>query len=189
MNRSQKWYRKAKPTASIVPIARFVSPTCWALKNGGYGCLFSLTGVDDEGLTDDAVSHVINRVYGALQTLPSSARLYQYVRIRRGFPIPRQSKYDNAVLETFVTDRINFLNQNAGFHRVELFWALTIEPPSLHSKVKRLAPDDYARQTARLTADLTKAAELLASNLAHLVGLRILEKQEVASFFSYLLNI
>ena len=35
-----------------MPISRFVGPNIFALKAGGYGCLFSLTGMDEESLTD-----------------------------------------------------------------------------------------------------------------------------------------
>ena len=44
------WFAKARAACSIVPIARFVGPEIFALKGGGYGCLFSLTGIDEEGL-------------------------------------------------------------------------------------------------------------------------------------------
>ena len=46
------WFAKAGAACSIVPISRFVGPNIFALKGGGYGCLFSLTGMDEEGLTD-----------------------------------------------------------------------------------------------------------------------------------------
>jgi type IV secretion system protein VirB4 len=46
------WFAKAGAACSIVPIARFVNDRIFALKGGGYGCLFSLTGIDEEGLTD-----------------------------------------------------------------------------------------------------------------------------------------
>ena len=46
------WFAKAGAACSIVPIARFVNDRIYALKGGGYGCLFSLTGIDEEGLTD-----------------------------------------------------------------------------------------------------------------------------------------
>jgi type IV secretion system protein VirB4 len=46
------WFAKAGAACSIVPIARFIGPNIFALKGGGYGCLFSLTGIDEEGLTD-----------------------------------------------------------------------------------------------------------------------------------------
>ena len=44
------WYAKAGAACGIVPIARFVGPDVFALKTGGYGCLFSLTGIDEEGI-------------------------------------------------------------------------------------------------------------------------------------------
>jgi len=46
------WFAKAGAACSIVPISRFVNERIFALKGGGYGCLFSLTGVDEEGMTD-----------------------------------------------------------------------------------------------------------------------------------------
>jgi type IV secretion system protein VirB4 len=46
------WYAKVGAACSIVPISRFVNERIFALKGGGYGCLFSLTGVDEEGVTD-----------------------------------------------------------------------------------------------------------------------------------------
>ena len=40
------WFAKAGAACSIVPVARFVNDHIFALKGGGYGCLFSLTGID-----------------------------------------------------------------------------------------------------------------------------------------------
>src|SRR3954454_24746390 len=70
-----KWFQQAKPTCSIVPIRRFVTDTVFALKNGGYGCIFALNGIDDEGLTDEVVEDAIRRVQGALKSLPEHGRL------------------------------------------------------------------------------------------------------------------
>jgi hypothetical protein len=41
------WFAKAGVACSVVPILRFVGPNIFVLKSGGYGCLFSLTGIDD----------------------------------------------------------------------------------------------------------------------------------------------
>ena len=46
------WFAKAGAACSIIPISRFVNDRIFALKGGGYGCLFSLAGIDEEGLTD-----------------------------------------------------------------------------------------------------------------------------------------
>ena len=142
MTTQQHWHRKAKPTRSIVPVSHFVSPTVFALKNGGYGCLFSLTGIDDEGLTDRAVADAIARIYGALQAMPQAGRLYQYMRIRKGYELPRKDSYANSTVEAFITDRIEFLNQTAHLHIIELFWCLTIEPE--RTQAIRETPDQHA---------------------------------------------
>ena len=184
------WFRHGKPTCSIVPLSRFVSDSIFALKTGGYGCLFSLAGIDEEGLTDAAISDAIARVRGALRSLPDGAHLYQYVRIRKGFEIPTKERYENATVATVVADRRSFLDQHAHFRRIELFWCLTIEPSANHSfGRKKLTPEQYGRQSARFIAQIQKTAEILTSELSDLMGLTLLSKDETAAFFSYLLNL
>ena len=46
------WYTKAGAASSIIPISRFISRSIFVMKDGGYGCLFALTGIDEESLTD-----------------------------------------------------------------------------------------------------------------------------------------
>jgi len=58
------WFAKAGAACSIVPIARFVSENIFALKGGGYGCFFRLTGVDEEGLTDQELESQLRMIEG-----------------------------------------------------------------------------------------------------------------------------
>ena len=87
------WFAKAGAACSIVPISRFVGPNIFALKGGGYGCLFSLTGLDEEALTDLELESRVRQVEGALRGLPEGSCLYQYTRVMSGFEIPRQEHY------------------------------------------------------------------------------------------------
>src|SRR5215471_4525504 len=184
-----KWFRQAKPTRSIIPLSRFVSDSIFALKTGGYGCLFSLAGIDEEGLTDLAVKDAIARVHDTLQNLPDGARLYQYVRVRQGYDIPTKGDYDNPIVTGLVGDRRCFLHEHAQLRRIELFWCLTIEPSANQSfGKKKLTPEQYGRQCARFIAQIQKTAEILTSQLSDLLGLGLLSKDETAGFFSYLLN-
>ena len=161
-----KWFRQAKPTRSIVPLSRFVSDSIFALKTGGYGCLFSLAGIDDEGLTDLAINDAIARVHGALQSLPDGAHLYQYVRIRKGYDIPMKVNYENPTVAAVVGDRRSFLHENAHLRRIELYWCLTIEPSADYSfGKKKLTPEQYGRQCARFIAEIQITAEILTSQL------------------------
>jgi type IV secretion system protein VirB4 len=181
------WFAKAGAACSIVPIARFVSPNIFALKGGGYGCLFSLTGIDEEGLTDLELDSRMRSIEGALRGLPEGSCLYQYTRVMSGFDVPRQTTYTNPITETFASDRLEFLNKTAAFRRIDLHWCLTLEPSK--GKAFERNPQDNATDTSRMLADLEKTATILQSHLGSLIGLRLLDKAETFKFFSYLFNL
>lgn len=185
-----KWFDNAKPTCSVVPIRRFVNEHVFALKSGGYGCMFAVAGIDDEGLTDEAVDNALRRVERAFKCLPEHGRVYQYVRVRKGFDIPRQQFYVNSNVKDAIADRIAFLDNNAEFRRIELFWAVTVEPPKKDSFTsKALSPAQYAGQTARLISHVERTAETISTQLSEPLGARLLGRDDVASFFAYLLNL
>jgi molybdopterin-guanine dinucleotide biosynthesis protein len=181
------WFAKAGAACSIVPISRFVGPNIFALKGGGYGCLFSLTGLDEEGLTDLELESRVRSIEGSLRGLPEGSCLYQYTRVISGFDLPRQSHYSNEVTETFANDRIKFLKATAGFRRIDIHWCLTIEP----SQVKALgrSPVENTIETSRLLFFLQKTATLLEGHLASSIGLKLLSKDDAFQFFSYLFNL
>ncbi len=184
------WHQRAKPTSSIVPIRRFVNEHIFGLKNGGYGCMFGLNGIDEEGLTDDMVAENIKTVEGAFKNLPEHGRVYEYVRVRKGFELPRQAAYSNARLSDAISERNRFLERTADFRRIELFWAMTVEPDNKNLfAAKTLSPEQYARQTAKLISQTERAAETLLAQLSEPLGVRLLGQNEVASFFAYLLNL
>ena len=67
------WFARAGAACSIVPVARFIGANIFALKGGGYGCLFSLAGVDEEGRTDQELDALVRSVEGALRGLPAGS--------------------------------------------------------------------------------------------------------------------
>jgi type IV secretion system protein VirB4 len=181
------WFAKAGAACSIVPISRFVNEYIFALKGGGYGCLFQLSGMDEEALTDRELDSHLRMIEGALRSLPEGACLYQYSRTRSGFELPRQQKYKNSVTQVFVDDRLTFLEQTAGFRRIDLHWCLTMEPSKTTAFERK--PQDNAAATSRMLTELQKTATLLAGNLGSTIGLRLAGKQHVFQFFSYLFNL
>src|SRR5580658_7052242 len=122
------WFATAGAACSIVPIARFIGPNIFALKGGGYGCLFALNGIDEEGLTDQELDARMRSIEGALRGLPEGSCLYQYTRVMSGFDLPREKQYANEVTETFASDRLTHLDKTAAFRRIDLHWCLTLEP-------------------------------------------------------------
>ena len=181
------WFAKAGAACSIVPISRFVGPNIFALKGGGYGCLFSLTGLDEEALTDLELEARVRQVEGALRGLPEGSCLYQYTRVMSGFDLPRQKQYGNEVTETFASDRLAHLDKTAAFRRIDLHWCLTLEPSQ--AKAFQRKPEENAADTSRMLSDLEKTATLLEGHLGSSLGLKLLGKAEAFQFFSYLFNL
>jgi len=181
------WFAKAGAACSIVPIARFVNDRIFALKGGGYGCLFSLTGIDEEGLTDLELEAQMRSIEGALRGLPEGACLYQYTRVMSGFNLPRKAQYGNPVTQVFVDDRLSFLDKSASFRRIDLHWCLMLEPPKSAAFTRK--PKEQYADTTRMLADLEKTATLLEGHLGGSFGLKLLEKNDVFQFFSYLFNL
>ncbi|MBB6144107.1 type IV secretion system protein VirB4 [Silvibacterium bohemicum] len=181
------WFAKAGAACSIVPIARFIGPNIFALKGGGYGCLFALTGIDEEGLTDQELESRMRSIEGALRGLPEGACLYQYTRVMSGYELPRQKQYSNPVTQVFVDDRLTFLEKTAGFRRIDIHWCLTLEPSKLKAFERK--PQENAADSSRMLAELQKAATILGGHLGSLLGLRLLDKADAFQFFSYLFNL
>ncbi len=181
------WFAKAGAACSIVPISRAVGPNAFALKGGGYAVLFSAQGTDPESLTDQELEAKVRGLEGALRGLPEGFTLYQYTRVLSGFDIPRQAAYADPVTENFVSDRLNFLSENAKFRRVDLHWCLAIEPPQGSPFSKK--PRENAEDNSRKLAELLKAATILESHLGHSIGLQLLDKARAFQFFSYLFNL
>jgi type IV secretion system protein VirB4 len=181
------WFAKAGAACSIVPISRFVGPSIFALKGGGYGCLFSLKGLDEEGLTEQELDARVRQIEGALRTLPEGSCLYQYARVMSGLDLPRQEKYASEVTEAFASDRLAFLQKNAAFRRIDLHWCLTLEPSKLKTFDRK--PQVNTIDTSQMLSDLEKTATLLTGHLGSSLGLQLLDKNEAFRFFSYLFNL
>jgi type IV secretion system protein VirB4 len=181
------WFAKAGAACSIVPISRFVSKHIFVLKGGGYGCLFSLAGIDEEGLTDQQLEAELRSIEGALRGLPEGACLYQYTRVMSGFELPREARYASPVTQVFVDDRLDFLTKTANFRRIDLHWCLTLEPPVGPSFERK--PKEHAADNSRRLAHLEKLASLLQGHLGGSLGLKLVEKNGIYGFFSYLFNL
>jgi type IV secretion system protein VirB4 len=67
------WFTKAGAATSILPISHFVGPHTFALKGGGYGCLFSLEGIDPESRTDEDLDVRVRGVEASLRGLPEDS--------------------------------------------------------------------------------------------------------------------
>jgi len=180
------WARKAASASTIVPISRFLDPHIFALKTGGYGCLFSLVGIDEEAYTDQELEAHLRTLEGTLRGMPERATLYQYTRIRNGYELPHQEHYAHPATRRFVADRLAHLNKTADFRRIDLHWCLIVEPAKRQNP--RSKPNDQAAANSRMLVELQRSASMLEAGLGTLFGVKLEEKQEVLRFFAYLFN-
>ena len=181
------WFAQAGAASSIVPIARFVGSHAFATKNGDYGVVFSVAGVDPESLTDQELEAKVRGLEDALRGLPDGFCLQQYTRVKQGYEIPRQAKYADPVTEQFVNDRLEFLRQTAKLRRIDVHWCLTLESPQANPFERK--PKEQAGESSRRLGELLKAASILEANLGHSLGMQLLGKEQAFLFFSYLFNL
>ena len=79
--------------------------------------------------------------------------------------------------EVFASDRLNFLNETAGFRRIDLHWCLiagAIEGKSVRTEATR----ERHRHVANACPTSRKTATILESHLGNSLGLRMLGKAE-----------
>ena len=107
--------------------------------------------------------------------------------VMTGFNLPRQHTYTNPVTESFVSNRLEFLDRKAQFRRIDLHWCLTIEPYAGRAFSNK--PKDQKHALDRQLFELQKAAIILEAHLNESIGLKLLAKEEVFQFFSYLFNL
>ena len=181
------WFTKAGAATGIMPLSHFVSENIFALKGGGYGCLFSLAGIDEESRTDEDLEVRVRGVEASLRGLAPGACLYQYTRVMAGFSLPRRKEYADPITESFADDRIEFLNRTARFRRIDLHWCLTIEPDVSNPLTRK--PKEQRGTTDRQLFELEKAAAILESHMSDSIGLKLVRKEQVFQFFSYLFNL
>ena len=129
----------------------------------GLRCLFSLTGLDEEALTDLELEARVRQVEGALRGLPEGSCLYQFTRVMSGFDLPRQKQYGSEVTETLANDRLTYLDKTAAFRCIDLHWCLTLQPSK--AKAFERKPEENAVDTSRMLSDSEKTATSLEGHL------------------------
>ena len=184
---ANQWFTDAGAANSIVPIARFVTPTIFASKTSGYGLLFEVDGADEEGLTDSEIEARTRSIETGLRGLPEGSSLYQYMRVTSGFEVPRKERYADPITQSFVDHRLKFLAKTANFRRIDLHWCLTFEPELSNPFAAK--PKEQAAENERLIAQLQKAATILETHLSGAIGVKVLGKEKAFKFFCELFNL
>ncbi len=126
-------------------------------------------------------------IEGALRGLPEGAASISTRECARAFDLPRQTRYANPVTHVFVEERLDFLEQTAGFRRIDLHWCLTIEPSQVKAFERK--PEENAAQTSRMLAESAEDGDACSRESQQLHRAELLDKQSAFQFFSYLFNL
>ena len=181
-------FRQSKAFHAFVPVSCFVNDTVFATKNGEYGSVLSLQGLDDECLTAERLETIVSTLMGAFQLFGDRFRLYQYLIKTRKTPIVRQESYDNPVVEQAIADRIAFLEATAPLGSVRLYLVVLYETGSdSHPGKRRVGA--WREQRAQALATLEATVEAFRRYVSDLFAPRLLEKREAFWFLRKLLNL
>lgn len=179
------WFYSSGPSEKIVRLSRFVDDHIIALKDKGYLCVFSLNGRDAENMDPDELMQLVADIQDAFDSLPTEITRYEYVRKIGGAFVECKGEYPSQEAEEYAKRRTNFLNRNGGFSDIDLFWVLSVESDDKH---KLSDWDSEQGQNAYLEM-LAKVSSLIAEQFSDDLGLRLLDKTETFSFFSYLASL
>lgn len=177
---SLRWFSKSKATSSVVPFSHFVNDHIFALKTGGYGILFQIDPIDDEGMSDSERLHVVQQFAAMLKQLPLNARLYQYLVKRKGYRLPGERDHENRVVREMVSTRIAQL-ESGDLRRTDAYWCFTIG----EKRQVWQSPTGHAKQSSELLARLQRIAGASRHQFSDLLSTRMLDQQAVIGFFSY----
>jgi type IV secretory pathway VirB4 component len=157
---------KAGALSSLIAPHFFATESLFLTKQSALGAVYKLTGVDFECLTDEALESITTRLHTALRNLSPDFRIYQYVIKRKGV--------------------------NLAYHRAselysfELFWVLLYEQKRggmIGGNSLKVSQKDLDARIADVTIHLANFQDTAKS----ILGLQLLERDAVFSFFQALL--
>jgi type IV secretion system protein VirB4 len=179
------WLNRSGASRSIIPFDRFIDGPIFAQKDGGYGCLLTLAGVDEESCSDEVLKSHVSLIEGALAAMPPRSLLYQYLRVRPGFEIPADPISDPTAA-MFSENRRQHQERTAKMRRIDLHWCITMQPPP---GMRRMPPNLFAATRNRLLGNLRRQVSLLEAHLGSTLGLCTASREATVRFFSHLFNV
>jgi type IV secretory pathway VirB4 component len=196
ISKQLKPFRKCGAIEQWVAPTRFLNEHAFHCKTGWIGLLMKTPGINYEALTQDMLTAVSKRIQSALRSVGPEFALYQYIEKRRVRAFPSEERYEDPRLEAAVQSRLEFLKKRNLFN-ASIHWCLTYEVQSSIQKLPLLSsfrsPAGAIREMAdRATRDagyLESKARSFAEEIRDLLGLELVNKQEVFLFLRRIVNL
>ena len=192
-----KTYKNAGALNSLLAPHAFVDEYVFLTKANQVGVLFQVAGIDDECLTEETLANHTKRVSAAFRGFSEQFRIYQYVVKQDRAAIEQGREFHSEAVRRTVVDRREHLESKAsGLYSLKLYFAVLYEPSGLTDQgtLKRMFSTKkvlrlLAHELERNRTVLMGQASSFERTIGDLLGLTLLGKQDVFSFFRLLCNL
>jgi len=181
-------YRVSKAFHRQVPFTSFVHENVFLTRNGAYGVVIQLAGLDDECLPEGRLEALSSALAAAFKLFDERFRIYQYLIKGRQNEVVRNAHYPTDTVHRVVEDRAEFLRNHAALHTMTIYLVILLEPSPTQKQFKNRLPERAADRKQSIERLLAKAHSLRIS-LGESIAPRLLDQSAAFAFFRILLNL
>jgi type IV secretion system protein VirB4 len=178
--------------ATEIALLRFLNTITFETKLGDLGILLSLSGIDPDCRTEEALHAFTRRYESAMRLFDDRFRVYSYLVKRSGAKPPCREQYPTEAATAAVHRRVKGLAARAAsLYQTRLYWAVLYEgfrpQKRLLASLQQTA-EDVTAQAQRSLEILEGTVRSLQSLLEDLLAPRILHEREARLFLRNLVN-
>ena len=190
--RSSSPLQDAGSCAEQIALLRFIDDITFETKLGDLGMLLSLSGIDPDCRTDEALNAFTRRYESAMRLFDDRFRIYSYIVKRSGAMPSCRERYATDVATAAIHRRVKALEARAhSLYEIQLYLAILYEGFRPQKKLLgslRRAADDVAAQAERALEILGGAVRSFQSLMDDLLATRVLHEREARLFLRRLVN-
>ena len=190
--RSPNPLQDAGACAHEIALLRFTDDTIFETKLGDLGILLSLSGIDPDCRTDEALNAFTRRYESAMRLFDDHFRIYSYIVKRSGATPPYREHYATDAATAAVQRRANTLAARASsLYEIRLFLAVLYEgfrPQKKWLSSLQYAAIDVAAQAERALEILRGTVRSFQSLIDDLLATRVLPEREARLFLRQIVN-
>jgi type IV secretion system protein VirB4 len=190
--RSSNPLQGAGACADQIAVLRFIDDTTFETKLGDLGILLTLSGIDPDCRTDEALNAFTRRYESAVRLFDDRFRVYSYIVKRSGAKPPYRESYPNLAATAAVHRRAKALEARAAsLYEIRLYLAVLYEgfrPQKSFLNSLERGIEEVAAQAARALEILHGAVCSFQSLTDDLLATQVLHESEARLFLRSLAN-
>jgi type IV secretion system protein VirB4 len=184
--------RHAGGCAAEIALSRFINTTVFETKLGDLGMILSLSGIDPDCRTDEALNAFTRRFESAIRLFDDRFRVYSYIVKRSGVVPSVKDRYPTPEADAAVRRRVNSLRaRSASIYEIQLYMAVLYEgfrPQHKFAASINKAAIDIAMQAERAVEILSGAVRSFQELVGDALPTQVIEEREARLFLRSLVN-